>query len=199
MRIYTKTGDSGETGLVGGRRVRKADPRVEAYGVVDETNACIGLARAWLQEAVTPRQLSVGQPSLEQLRLDDVLSHIQNDLFRVGAELATPPGEDGNVASRIRKVTSEDVARLEQWIDQLDEELPSLTRFVLPGGSTAASALHLARTTARRAERRVVELSDRDAVSPELVRYLNRLSDLLFTVARAANLRGGKPEVHWEG
>jgi cob(I)alamin adenosyltransferase len=179
VRIYTKTGDSGETALLGGTRVSKAAPRVAAYGEVDELNAWLGLVRA--------------------SKLDDQLSamldRIQRDLFAVGSRLADPSGQ---VTRRLEKasVTREDVTRLEAWIDLLDGELPPLRSFILAGGSPAGAALHVARTVCRRAERAVVSLGQ-DAVEPELRVYLNRLSDLLFVIARAANHRDGVPESEW--
>ena len=179
MKIYTKTGDSGETALLGGTRVSKAAPRVAAYGDVDELNAWLGFVRA--------------------SGLDDDLSamieRIQRDLFAIGSRLADPAG---TVTARVVKtaVASEDVARLEEWIDRFDGELPALRRFILAGGSPAGAALHVARTVCRRAERAVVSLG-RDAVESDVVVYLNRLSDLLFVMARAANHRSGVTELEW--
>ena len=179
VKIYTKTGDSGETALLGGTRVSKAAPRVAAYGDVDELNAWLGFVRA--------------------SGLDDDLSamieRIQRDLFAIGSRLADPAG---TVTARVVKtaVASEDVARLEEWIDRFDGELPALRRFILAGGSPAGAALHVARTVCRRAERAVVSLG-RDAVESDVVVYLNRLSDLLFVMARAANHRSGVTELEW--
>ena len=179
MRIYTKTGDAGETSLFGNIRVSKADARVDAYGEVDELNACLGAARA----AGLDADLSA---SLEQ---------IQKDLFALGARLADP---SARIAERVTKaaVAAADIERLEQTIDRLETELPPLRRFILPGGSAAGSLLHLARTVCRRAERRVVALGP-GAVEPPLIVYLNRLSDLLFVMARAANQRARMPETEW--
>jgi cob(I)alamin adenosyltransferase len=179
MRIYTKTGDAGETGLFDGTRVSKADPRVEAYGDVDELNAWLGVARA---EGVAPD-------------LGDLLVQIQRDLFAVGALLADPRHR---IAARMEKATlgDDDVTRLEQTIDKLEATLAPLRRFILAGGSPAGATLHLARTVCRRAERRVVSLGA-DAVDPLVVKYLNRLSDLLFVMARAANSRAGVNEIEW--
>ena len=178
-RIYTRAGDRGETGLIGGRRVRKDDPRVEAYGTVDELNAVVGWARA-----------ACDDPSLGRR-----LERIQAELFDLGADLAdpAPAGED-----RRARVGPPHVERLEREIDEFDRALPPLDRFILPGGSELAARLHVARVTARRAERRVVALAARESVSPDAVRYLNRLSDWLFVAARAANLRSGTPETAWE-
>ena len=179
MKIYTKTGDAGETSFFDGSRVSKADQRVEAYGEVDELNACLGAARAACREA----------------DLRDALAAIQQQLFAVGARLADPSVK---IAGRVTKagVREDDVERLEQLIDLLETELPPLRRFILPGGGEAGAWLHVARTVCRRAERRVVGLGD-GAVEPVVVRYLNRLSDLLFVMARASNHRQGVPETEW--
>ena len=179
MRIYTKTGDAGETGLFDGTRVSKADPRVEAYGDVDELNAWLGVARA---QGVAPD-------------IGDVLVQIQRDLFAVGALLADPRHR---IAARVEKATlgDDEVTRLEQTIDKLEATLAPLRRFILAGGSPAGAMLHLARTVCRRAERRVVSLGA-DEVDPIVVKYLNRLSDLLFVMARAANSRAGVNEIEW--
>ena len=177
MRIYTKTGDAGETALFDGTRVSKADPRVDAYGDVDELNAWLGHARA---HGTAPD-------------IGDALVRIQRDLFAMGALLADPRHK---IAARVEKAAlgEADIARLEQLIDGLETELPALRHFILAGGSPAGSALHLARTVCRRAERRVVAL---DGVDPIVVKYLNRLSDLLFVMARAANRRAGIAETEW--
>ena len=179
MKIYTKTGDAGETSLFDGSRVSKADHRVDAYGEVDELNACLGAARGVCRDA----------------DLRDALAGIQQQLFAVGARLADPSVK---IAERVTKagVREADVERLEQWIDRLETELPPLRRFILPGGGETGSWLHLARTVCRRAERRVVALGD-GAVEPVVVRYLNRLSDLLFVMARASNHRQGVTETEW--
>jgi len=178
MKIYTKTGDTGETSLFDGTRVKKDDARVDAYGEVDEMNAWLGLARA--------SGLAPG--------LGEAIVHIQRDLFALGAQLADP-GE--KLAPRVTKaiIADADVARLEQLIDRLETELPPLRRFILAGGTPAGAALHVARTVCRRAERRIVALQP--PVDPVLVRYVNRLSDLLFVLARAANHRAGAAEVEW--
>ena len=180
--IYTRTGDKGDTALATGKRVRKTDARVEAYGSVDETNACVGLARLHTRDDEV---------------LDPILARIQNELFDLGADLATPERglAEGAVALRI---TDQQTGRLEQEIDQLNAGLSPLNSFVLPGGSAAAAALHQARTVCRRAERLAVALADRpdEEVSAPALRYLNRLSDLLFTAARWANARG-EGDVLW--
>jgi cob(I)alamin adenosyltransferase len=179
-RIYTRTGDAGSTRLASGATVSKADLRVEAYGGVDETNALIGLAR-----------LSTAGDAA----LDPILARIQNDLFDLGADLATPPADDEAERPRLRVLDTQ-VARLEAEIDALNEPMAPLTSFVLPGGSPAAAALHLARTVCRRAERRCVALAEREDVSAAALKYLNRLSDLLFVAARFAN-RQGRADVLW--
>ncbi|MHC4938920.1 MAG: cob(I)yrinic acid a,c-diamide adenosyltransferase [Planctomycetota bacterium] len=180
MKIYTRTGDSGETGLFGGGRVAKDALRVEAYGAVDELNAAIGLARA------------AGLPEA----LDAVVGRLQSELFDLGADLATPPGTSAR-EEKVVRVTPEQVARLEEDIDACEEGLPPLDAFILPGGGPAGAGLHLARTICRRAERRTVELARSETVSPQVVPYLNRLSDLLFVLARAANAADGRPEQKW--
>jgi cob(I)alamin adenosyltransferase len=178
VKIYTRTGDGGETSLFDGTRVSKHDPRVDAYGEVDETNAWLGLARA----------------STADSALADDIVQIQRDLFALGAQLADPADK---IASRVTKavITDGDVGRLEQMIDRFEGELPPLRRFILAGGTPSGAALHVARTVCRRAERRIVALQP--SVDPVLVRYVNRLSDLLFVLARVANHRGGVPEVEW--
>ena len=179
MKIYTKTGDAGETSLFDNSRVSKADPRVDAYGEVDEVNAVLGAA------------LSQGVDD----DIASVLTTVQKDLFAVGARLADP---SSRIAERVTKaaVTREQIELLETTIDRLETELPPLRRFILPGGSSAGALLHLARTVCRRAERRVVALGT-DSVEPGVIIYLNRLSDLLFVMARAVNHRAGIPETEW--
>ncbi len=179
MKIYTRTGDRGETGLFDGTRVPKSDARVDAYGEVDELNAVLGLARA-----------SIADPEIA-----DTLAHLQRDLFALGARLADP-GE--RIARRVTKagIDAEDVGRLEGWIDRFESELPPLRRFILPGGSPPGAVLHLARTVCRRAERRIVGLGP-DAVDLVLIAYINRLSDLLFVLARVVNKRVGAAETEW--
>jgi cob(I)alamin adenosyltransferase len=176
-RIYTKTGDSGETSLVTGVRVPKDDLRIACYGTVDETNAAVGLARL----------STTGQ-------LDQMLARIQNDLFDLGADLATP--EEPAPEFRVLRVVEAQVERLEAEIDQMNDYMAPLTSFVLPGGSAAAAHLHLARTICRRAERLAVELARREKVGPAAVKYLNRLSDHFFVASRFANDKGAK-DVLW--
>ncbi len=180
MKIYTRTGDDGETGLFGGTRVPKTDLRVEAYGTIDEANAAIGLARA--------AGLSASA--------DDLLRTIQDELFVVGAELACAPGKESKL--RLDLVDDSATERQERAMDDLEATLPPLKEFVLPGGSPGAAALHLARTITRRAERAVLTAGAESPLRPELVRYLNRLSDLLFVMARAENQRANAPDVPWK-
>ncbi len=185
MKIYTKTGDGGDTGLYGGTRVSKADPRVAAYGDVDELHAYLGLSRATL--------LQSGEAELAAM-----LERIQRDLFGLGARLADP---GHRIAERVTKaaVTANDVTRLEGWIDGLEATLPPLARFILAGGSEGGASLHVARTICRRAERAMVALlaAEKGAFEPDLLIYINRLSDLLFVMARRANQRAGTPEIEW--
>jgi cob(I)alamin adenosyltransferase len=176
-RIYTRLGDGGETHLGDMSRVPKTDPRIEAYGTIDELNAAIGVTLAL--------------PGLPE-RFAGWLQRVQNDLFDVGADLSVPPGGD---RSRLR-VAPEQTAWLESVCDEVNAELPNLKSFILPGGSSAAAQLHVCRTVCRRAERRTIACGD--AVSPECVRYLNRLSDLLFILSRAANVDAGVEEPLWE-
>ncbi len=179
VKIYTKTGDAGETALFDGTRVLKSDARVDAYGEIDELNALLGVARSHLRDAA----------------LDEMVARIQRDLFALGARLADPAHR---IADRVAKATlgPEDVTRLEGWIDELETGLPPLRRFILAGGTPAGATLHLARTVCRRAERRSVALGQA-AVEPAILAYMNRLSDLLFVMARAANQRAGVPEQEW--
>lgn len=180
-KIYTRTGDDGTTGLVRGPRRKKFDLRVESYGTVDETNSCIGLAR--VHTASMPK-------------VDRLLSHIQNDLFDLGSDLATP-GADPAGEPRSLRITAAQADWLEQQIDHFNEGLQPLTSFVLPGGTPLAAALHLARTVARRAERLVVELMEHEPdVGKDVLIYLNRLSDLLFVMSRVANANGAN-DVLW--
>jgi cob(I)alamin adenosyltransferase len=183
MKIYTKTGDDGQTGLFGGGRVAKDDLRIEAYGTVDELNAAIGVARA----ARLPADI------------DAILSTIQNDLFVAGAELATPAESRDKLDKRSDTLSERHIERLEAAIDRFDARLEPLAEFILPGGDPAAAALHFARTVCRRAERRVVSLqrSAADAASDAVMIYLNRLGDLLFVLARAAGAAAGVSDAPW--
>jgi cob(I)alamin adenosyltransferase len=180
MKIYTRTGDSGQTGLFGGGRVSKTHPRVEAYGDVDELNAVLGLAR-----------------SIELMpRVDEVIVPLQRDLFAIGALLATPDRDKMKRQLEKANIDERRIRELEQSIDDGDAELEPLRSFILPGGTPKAAALHVARTVCRRAERRVIAL-DQEEIPAIVVVYLNRLSDLLFTLARVANRRAGAGEVTW--
>jgi cob(I)alamin adenosyltransferase len=180
QRIYTRTGDRGDTGLFGGGRVPKHHMRVEAYGTVDELNACIGWALTVIADATIAGRLLLVQP----------------DLFAIGAHLATAPREDRN-APQLPPLPESRIAELEHWIDDAEETLPELRSFILPGGTAGAAALHVARTVCRRAERRVVELGARESLPDSLVIYLNRLSDLLFVWARRENHAAGKSDIEW--
>jgi cob(I)alamin adenosyltransferase len=179
VRIYTRTGDAGETGLFDGTRVSKADPRVDAYGDVDELASWLGLVRTHTTDA----------------DLCGMLDELQRDLFALGARLADPRRR---IAGRVDKaiVGDDDVARLEGWIDRLESELPPLRKFILAGGSATGAELHVARAVCRRAERRMIALGAGQVEAVALI-YINRLSDLLFTMARAVNARAGAPEVEW--
>lgn len=181
MKIYTRTGDEGETGLFGGGRVPKDHPRVTAYGEVDELNSAIGVARA-----MPPVQF-----------FDPLLEAVQRDLFAIGGQLATPNPDKVAKALEKADLSDERVTEFEQVMDAADHELPPLRAFVLPAGTPKAAALHLARTVCRRAERTVVTLARESAVPATFVVYLNRLSDLLFTLARLANHREGAGDVTW--
>lgn len=203
MKIYTKTGDNGTTGLFAGPRVPKDHPRIAAYGSVDELNALLGIVACHAQ-ATHDKQPAVTytegeNPVLSSFHLTElilaILEQSQHDLFAIGAELATPePTRHGT-----RMLDNQDVERLESWIDRLDEQLPALTNFIIPGGSLLAGWLHWARTVCRRAEREVVHLTHSGDVEDcdTIIVYLNRLSDLLFVMARAANHAQAIPDVAW--
>jgi len=181
MRIYTRTGDTGETGLFGGGRVAKDNARVAAYGDADELNSALGVARATEPAAM----------------FDPELEAIQRDLFSIGGQLATPDPEKVRAALEKAMLSSSRIRELESAIDAADAELPPLRAFVLPAGTPKAAALHLARTVCRRAERSVVTLARSEEVPELFLVYLNRLSDYLFTLARLANFRAGRGEVPW--
>ena len=189
-KIYTRQGDDGTTGLVGGARVSKASLRVEAYGTVDEANAAIGLCVVEASRVETQGR--------DDRAISGILRHVQHDLFDLGADLATPVAENEAEGAALR-ITPGQTDRLEAWIDEWNAHLAPLTSFILPGGTKLGAELHLARTITRRAERLVVHLREEEkhAVSPETVRYLNRLSDLLFVLGRVANGRG-TGDVLWE-
>ena len=180
-RIYTRTGDGGETGLFGGGRVPKSHPRVEAYGDVDELNAALGWALTQTRDATIRAHLST----------------VQADLFAIGAHLATPPARGSRPMPSLPALPAGRVTGMEQWIDDADRTLEPLRAFILPGGSPGGAALHLARTICRRAERHVVALAATEPVEPLIVTLLNRLSDYLFTAARLENHRAGMSEQRW--
>ncbi len=182
MKIYTRTGDAGETGLFGGGRVPKDHSRVEAYGTVDELNSHLGFVLASGASASTASKL---RP-------------IQDDLFAIGAVLATAPPTERRPSPRLPELPGDRIEAMERWIDETTAQLPPLREFVIPGGTVVAAALHLARTACRRSERAVVALAHAEPVDPVILRYLNRLSDLLFTLARAENVGGGGAEVPWD-
>lgn len=179
MKIYTKFGDSGETALYGGTRLGKDDPRIEAIGTVDELNAYIGYA----------------QTLIEDVDLSELMARIQNHLFDVGADLATPATHTKAAEFRI---PADFITEMESAIDTLSAELPPLTNFILPGGCTAGAILHITRVVCRRSERCVVHLAREAEVNPEIIRSLNRLSDLLFVLARTVNFRAQTPEPIWK-
>jgi cob(I)alamin adenosyltransferase len=176
-RIYTRTGDKGETALGSGKRVQKFDLRIESYGTVDETNACVGVARLHAES-----------------ELDTMLARVQNDLFDLGADLCVPE-DSSEISAKALRISEMQVTRLEQEMDAMNEKLQPLRSFVLPGGTAVAAHLHIARTVCRRAERLIVRLAQNEPVGAEAVKYSNRLSDFLFVAARFANLSRG--DVLW--
>lgn len=180
MRIYTRKGDSGETGLIGGPRVSKTHPRVEAYGDVDELNAAVGLALAMVSDPLVRERLASVQP----------------DLFVIGARLAEAEARRGR-GKALPELPDSRIRTLESWIDDATAGLPELRAFILPGGTPGGAAIHLARTICRRAERRVVALAAQETVDDWILAYMNRLSDLLFVLARLENHRAGSPEIEW--
>lgn len=175
-RIYTRTGDRGETGLVGGTRIPKDSIRVDAYGSMDELNSVLGLAKSFVTDT----------------ELDSLLRELQNDLFIAGSDLASVKSDQN-----VPRITSERILELERIIDKYEEELPPLKVFILPGGTNAGAALHFARSVARRAERRIITLGRTDKINDQLIPYINRLSDLLFVLARVINYRQRTVEVQW--
>jgi len=185
MKLYTRSGDDGTTGLFGGERVQKDHPRVEAYGTVDELNACIGLAAAACD---VRNQLHD--------RFLHILIAIQSHLFDIGADLATPKGSRHE--SKIVRLSELQITEIERWIDEVDSGNTPMSNFVLPGGAELASRLHLARTVCRRAERLIVHINHSEPVNPQAIIYINRISDLLFAMARRANKGAGVPDVPWK-
>ncbi len=179
MKIYTKTGDTGETGLYGGQRVGKDSLRIAAYGDIDELNAILGLTRC--------EHLAV--------KITEMIGKLQRQLFELGSDLATPI----NSTLKIRRVDLQQVQQLEQWIDELEAELPALKNFILPGGSKGAACLHLARTVCRRAERKIVRLQREEDIGENVVIFVNRMSDLLFVMARYVNKAAGVEDEKWVG
>ena len=179
MKIYTKTGDKGTTSLIGAGRVPKDALRVEAYGTADEANTAVGMARA----------------ALDDPQIDGILARIQHALFDLGADLAAP--QDSRASKRIARIDEEDIQQLEAWIDELDNEPPPLRNFILAGGHPASAALQFARTATRRGERATVRLASQKPINEHALIYLNRLSDLLFVLARVVNTRNGIDEMKW--
>jgi cob(I)alamin adenosyltransferase len=191
-RVYTRTGDRGQTRLVGGAAVRKDHSRVEAYGTVDELNSVLGLARTWNERAPAEPSRSGAAARRD---LDEILKRLQNELFDLGSELATPP--DGVWPGMLR-IADAEVTALERCIDRCQKDLAPLKSFILPGGDEVSAFLHQARTVCRRAERRLLVLMDEEDVGTGPLRYLNRLSDLLFVLARWVSFHTGAPEYLWE-
>jgi len=185
MKLYTKSGDDGTTGLFSGQRVGKDHPRVEAYGTVDELNAGIGMVAAICDESdAFGRQLLA------------IFSELQSRLFDIGADLATP--DEGKHADRIARLSDAQVAQIEQWIDDIESGNEPLSQFILPGGTELAARLHLTRTICRRAERAIVHARHFETISNNVLKYLNRLGDLLFAMARRANKEAGVEDVPWQ-
>lgn len=187
MKLYTRSGDDGSTGLFGGGRVQKDNPRVEAYGCVDEFNAFLGWARCTIttsEHANAPERI-----------FGSILDALQSRLFDLGADLATPSGSKHE--NRIHRISQANVTQAEQWIDEVDAQNSPMTNFVLPGGTELAARLHIARTVCRRAERAMVQLSHDEPVNPQAIIFINRLSDLLFAMARRANKESGVSDVPW--
>ena len=193
MKIYTRTGDDGTTGLFGGARVSKASLRVDAYGTLDEANAFIGRVRLEISRLDHPTQAA----GMTAAQINALLGRIQSDLFTLGAELATPADKDAKLSLKMALLEDTDGAALERAIDAAEEGVPPMQSFVLPGGSPAAADLHLARCVVRRAERLLIALQHVEPVRPALVVYLNRLSDLLFVLARRANHLAGVADMPW--
>ena len=194
-RVYTRTGDRGQTRLVGGKAVRKDDPRVEAYGTVDELNAVLGLARTWNEAAIATAGDRPAKAVAAARELDEILKRLQNELFDLGSELATPP--EGAWPGMIR-VGDAEVTALERCIDRCQKDLAPLRSFILPGGGEVSALLHQARTVCRRAEREILRLSRAEEINPRVIKYINRLSDLFFVLSRWIAKQTGQAEYLWQ-
>ena len=203
MKIYTKTGDSGQTSLFGGQRITKSHQRIGAYGSIDELNAHIGNIRALLTSPgllvsqASPSSTGSQASADTNTETDAALHRVQEELLRIGSHLATPYNPSEGIPSTLPPLRSTSVEALEQWIDQMEATLTPLRRFILPGGTPAAAATHVPRTVCRRAERHVVQLHHNEAVDPTILKYLNRLSDALFVLARVLNAQSHTSEVEW--
>ena len=198
VKIYTKTGDAGTTSLFGGRRVSKSSARIDAYGAVDELNSQIGVVLAEFSYSSSEAQRSREDPkegNSPQGRIIDKLIRIQNELFVLGSDLSTPL----DVKVKIPRISKAYIVRLEKEIDQMEKDLPKIKNFILPGGSKIGAGLHLARTIARRAERLIVELAESEKINIHAQKYINRLSDWLFVLARYANQQEKIIETYWRG
>lgn len=185
MKIYTKTGDKGETGLIGSRRVPKDDIRIEAYGTVDELNSCLGVALSFIPVSKIPLKAKT--------QVQSSLKKVQNELFCLGSQLANPDGKGD-----IPQITEKEIKDLEVWIDRMEEDLPPLRQFILPGGTSLTSFIHLCRSVCRRAERLCVKLSHKKSDQSTVIRYLNRLSDCLFVLARWVQKKSNGKEIPWK-
>ena len=180
-KIYTKTGDNGETSLIGGKRIKKNNIRLHAYGEIDELNSLLGVCISHTKEQ----------------EIKEILQNIQHDLFTIGTELATP-SEAKTIIEKITLISEKDITKIEKWIDQYDKKIPPLNNFILPGGTIQAAHCHQARTVCRRVERTSIHLHEQEPINPQLIKYLNRLSDLLFTIARYLNHHNNHPETTWK-
>jgi cob(I)alamin adenosyltransferase len=197
MKLYTRSGDDGSTGLFGGQRVLKNHPRVEAYGTVDELNAALGLAAAEITRLLggSEKPWMDSKPSGFLQRASAIIAQLQSRLFDIGADLATP--EESKHESKVKRISDEQIAESERWIDEIDAGNQPMNTFVMPGGTELAARLHLARTICRRAERAIVSLQRDETITPGVLIYINRVSDLLFAMARRANVESGVADVPW--
>jgi cob(I)alamin adenosyltransferase len=197
MKLYTRSGDDGSTGLFGGQRVLKNHPRVEAYGTVDELNAALGLAAAEITRLLggSEKPWMDSKPSGFLQRASAIIAQLQSRLFDIGADLATP--EESKHESKVKRISDEQIAESERWIDEIDAGNQPMNTFVMPGGTELAARLHLARTICRRAERAIVCLQRDETITPGVLIYINRVSDLLFAMARRANAESGVADVPW--